>query len=91
MSLVTLALYISGTIAALGALISFLPDGSYYPYPDEITLGFVYLKLIVNTFDLVLPVSEFFQILEYGIYIFFVSRIIWPSAMWVFKAMTRTS
>jgi len=91
MSLLTLAAYITGVIAALSALIAFLPDGAYYPYPDEITLGFVYLKLIVNTFDLVLPVTEFFEVLEYGIYIFFVSRIIWPSAMWVFKAMTRTS
>jgi len=91
MSLVTLGLYILAMVSALSALIALLPSATEWPYPVQVSVGLTIIFDNMRALDQLLPVTELFNAVQYAFWILLFSRIVWPSAMWIFKAITRSS
>jgi len=91
MSLITLGIYIAGAMLALGVLVGLLPNGADYPFPTEIETMLIAVVSYGLMFNTILPIQELLYFFRYAATILFISRIIWPSAMWIFKAVTRSS
>jgi len=90
MSILTLSIYFAGVVGALTILIGLLPDAGDYPYPEEISETLYTIVAMAHNFNTILPIQEFLLMLKTAMVIVFITRFIWPSAMYIFKALTRT-
>jgi len=90
-SLANAAVYLVGIATMLGALIALLPSSAEYPFPPEIQ-DFLYTAVeYMYSLNTILPIQEFFNIIQYALVIMFLTRLVWPSAMWIFRVLTKAA
>lgn len=68
--------------------IAFLPDGSAYPFPTEITTGIVTLYSWLYSLNALIPVATAAQIFVIGVVVEITTRLVWPLVSWVIKTFT---
>lgn len=88
MSLISTGLYVFGVMALLGILIALLPAGTDYPFPPQVATMLTTVIGYGMMFNTILPIQELLWAMKNGMMIAFFSRLIWPSAMWIFRAIT---
>jgi len=89
MNLVTLGIYTVALTAVLGGLIALLPSASEWPYPVQVAVGLTLIFDAIRAFDQILPISELINCTQYMVWILLFTRIVWPSAMWIFRSIPR--
>jgi len=90
MSLITLSLWVTGIVVFLGGMVALLPPASSYPYPADITTAITTLYQWLYSFNHILPVDTMITILKYSIVLAFLTRLLWPSLVWIFESLTGT-
>lgn len=86
-SLINLAFYLGFVLTALGVMLALLPSDAVYPFPPEIAASIATIVHAALYLDRILPIHEFLTMLKYMAIIMLISRVVWPSAMLVFKSL----
>jgi len=90
MSLLTLAIWITGIIIFFSAGIALLPNGSDYPFPSQISTAIATIWQWLYSLNNILPVDTFAQVLFYGVIIRLITQYYWPTIDWLFKRIRGT-
>jgi len=85
MSVLSLAIWITGILIFFSAGIALLPDGSSYPYPAEITTAITTIWQWMYSLNNIFPIDTFAEVLFYGVLVKLVTQYYWPTIDWLFK------
>lgn len=91
MSILTYGIWLALFLGAFVAAITFLPDGTAYPVPQEVFDAIDTVHSYFISMDAILPVSTMLTILYWAILLKVTVYLVFPAFRWIVGIMTKTN